>query len=324
LVEWDRLLKLARRERVTPLLHHVFADASHDSGAPVEFLRAAGRDYHEGAGRYLLLSAGLGDVLGALRKAEVEALVLKGMALAEPVYEDPALRPMDDIDLLVRREDAPRARAALGDLGCYASNFDDDLRRRAATLFAPPGRRSARPALDLHWDLVDERYGPAASRWADGVWDRAREFKVGGISVRALSPADALIHACVHLAVHHGLRGLLWHCDLAMMVRAWKEEIEWKHLADRVVDARLAGMVYAALKSAEATVGLSVPASIFSRLRPRSLRTRAFVKCLLPHLVALRSIPYQDYVIPLLLMDRGRDVLALVLRRFLLTQTRKE
>ncbi len=246
-------------------------------------------------------------------------LVLKGMALAEPVYGNPALRPMDDIDLLVRREDAPRARAALTDLGYEAPSFDGDFRRRAATVFLPSSKRSARQKLDIHWALVDDRYGPAAYRWADGAWGRAREFSVGGASARALSPADALIHGCVHLAVHHGLRGLLWHCDLAMMARVWRDEIEWEGLVDWVVEARLRGVVFAALSCADAMLGFGVPASVFSRLRPRSLRAKACVRWLLPRFTALRSVPFQDYVVPLLLMDRGRDVTGLVLRRLLLT-----
>lgn len=259
------------------------------------------------------------EVLETFRHAEIESLVLKGMALAEPVYGNPALRPMDDIDLLVRRGDVQRACAALADLGYEAlPSFDDDLRRRAATVFISPRVHSARPMVDLHWDLVDDRYGPAARRWTDGVWERAGEVSIGGISARSLSPTDCLIHACVHLAVHHGLRGLLWYCDLATMARAWREEIEWERLADWVMDARLRGVVYAALKCAEVMVGLEVPAPVLRRLRPRSLRARATIRWLVPRLVALSSIPYQDYMVPLLLMDRGRDVAAVVLRRLLL------
>jgi hypothetical protein len=106
-----------------------------------------------------------------------------------------------------------------------------------------------------------------------------------------------------------------------MMARAWREEVEWESLVDWVVDARLTGIVYAALKCAEAMVGLGVPVSVLARLLPRSLRTRALVRRLLPRFAALRTIPFQDYLVPLLLMDRGRDVLALVLRRFLLPRS---
>ena len=48
------------------------------------------------------------DVAGAMAQAGVPFLVLKGAALAHLVYDDPRLRPMRDVDLLIRRPDGSR------------------------------------------------------------------------------------------------------------------------------------------------------------------------------------------------------------------------
>ena len=53
------------------------------------------------------------DVDCAMAQAEVPFLVLKGAALAHLVYGDPRLRPMRDVDLLIRKADAGRALDAL-------------------------------------------------------------------------------------------------------------------------------------------------------------------------------------------------------------------
>ena len=45
------------------------------------------------------------DVAGAMAQAGVLFLVLKGAALAHLVYDEPRLRPMRDVDLLVRKDD---------------------------------------------------------------------------------------------------------------------------------------------------------------------------------------------------------------------------
>jgi hypothetical protein len=272
-------------------------------------------DYYGAARRHAALSRQLAELLDALRAASVPVLVLKGMALAEPVYGNPALRPMEDIDLLVRRHDVPRARTALEPLGYAAPYAEQDLDRRAATVLVPSATPSARAVVDLHWALVDAKSGPTAGRWADGVWERARAVTLGGSAARTLSPGDAVIHACVHLAVNHGLQGLLWYCDLAMMARAWQGDLDWADLAARVADARLTGAVYAALAGARSTVGLDVPVSVLARLRPRSGRIALLERWLLPRIATLGSIPYQDYLVPLFLLDRGRDVMSLGLRR---------
>ena len=44
-----------------------------------------------------------------MAQAGVPFLVLKGAALAHLVYGDPRLRPMRDVDLLIRKADAGRA-----------------------------------------------------------------------------------------------------------------------------------------------------------------------------------------------------------------------
>ncbi|HEU5393882.1 MAG TPA: nucleotidyltransferase family protein, partial [Candidatus Methylomirabilis sp.] len=69
------------------------------------------------AAQALFREAGLQEVLRLLARADVEAAVLKGAFLASCVYGDFAERPMNDFDLLVRREDLPRAGHALREAG---------------------------------------------------------------------------------------------------------------------------------------------------------------------------------------------------------------
>ena len=57
------------------------------------------------------------DVAGAMAQAEVPFLVLKGAALAHLVYGHPRLRPMRDVDLLIRKADAGRALDVLTHCG---------------------------------------------------------------------------------------------------------------------------------------------------------------------------------------------------------------
>ena len=56
-------------------------------------------------------------VFGAMAHAGAPFLVLKGAALAHLVYGDTRLRPMRDVDLLIRKADAGRALDVLGRCG---------------------------------------------------------------------------------------------------------------------------------------------------------------------------------------------------------------
>lgn len=324
-VDWSALLALARREGVAPLLAGT-TDLLPD--APPSWRAALARAYRESAGRAVLHAAALRRVLAALAAADVPALVLKGAVLAEALYADSARRPMSDLDLLVPREDVPRAARALAALGYRpVGDLAADLADRAAAAFAPtpiptgsgrvppaPGARSTAPIVDLHWDLVERWYGARPGAWPAGVWARAREITVDGVPAWTLAPADALLHACVHLAGNHGLRGLLWYCDVHLMARRWRAALAWDAVVATARAARLDGLVWAALTVVRAALGLEVPSGALAGLAP-ARRTRLAVGWLLPRLLAGRALPAHEYLVPLALVARARDVGAIVLAR---------
>lgn len=63
-----------------------------------------------------LQAAGV-DVPPAIHQQGSDELVLKGAAMAHLVYPQPVLRPMRDLDLLVRAEEVYRAYALLPEIG---------------------------------------------------------------------------------------------------------------------------------------------------------------------------------------------------------------
>ena len=127
----------------------------------------------------------LSGTICRLRAADVEVVALKGAALAFFHYEEPSLRPMGDLDLLLREpRDLERATAALAGAGWIAL-FDTNRHR----VFARPDERVASPAtehqenpvrLELHtsfrlpvlgrvYDASAELRSGAATRILDGV-----------------------------------------------------------------------------------------------------------------------------------------------------------
>jgi len=114
-----------------------------------EVLPAPVRDFlEEEAGRAAARAERLRDWLrqavSRLRGGGVEVVALKGAALAFFHYEEPSLRPMGDLDLLLREpRDLERATAALVGAGWIAL-FDTPRHR----VFARPDERMARPAAE--------------------------------------------------------------------------------------------------------------------------------------------------------------------------------
>lgn len=128
----------------------------------------------------------------------VEALVsipvmrLKGIAYLDDLYDDPALRPMTDIDLMVPADRFAEAADRLKDLGYH----DDGKRNQRSPVNHAVTFRRRESAIDLHRSMVQ------AGRMhidLDAVWRDAIPAPLGTLRPRPLH--EYLIHLA-HMARH--------------------------------------------------------------------------------------------------------------------------
>jgi hypothetical protein len=176
--------------------------------------------------------------LGALRilgeafhAGGVEVVSLKGPLLAERFYAVPFLRPSNDIDLLIRKNDVGRAARLMRKLGFKLDgSYPWKLQHRLvhhlnfdATEFSP--------RVEMHYDL---RAGGHTFE-AAGFIDRAVSWRSpSGVEFPVLRVADEAFYSCVHAAKHmfHRLR---WLYDTIVIARGLtaSERTETKALAIR-------------------------------------------------------------------------------------------
>jgi hypothetical protein len=202
-----------------------------------------------------------GAVLAALRRNGIDVVVLKGAHLAESVYRDAALRPMTDIDLLVRSRELARAEETLVELGFghqphvgVTGPFEHHLE---------PFRKTGTTTVEVHWNI--EGNSPFKID-IDGLWHRARPSVVAGVRVLGLGPADLLLHLCTHASYHHRFgidhrHGLaLKHLhDIAFVATELGAEIDWPQLvATANADGR-ARYIYATFAVVSAMFGTRFP-----------------------------------------------------------------
>ena len=185
------------------------------------------------------------EAITAMRDAGIDAMLLKGWSVAT-CYADPALRPLGDIDLLVRDHDGGAAR------------------ERAAALAV------RRPPIDLHTSLLD-----LTDRTVAQLFERSRMIPLGDIAVRVLGREDQFRHLCLHFFRHAGSRPL-WLCDIAATLEAMPHDFDWERCL--AGDALLSERVVAAVGLAERILG-AIPA------RPLPSRWRRRLPAWLPRAV---------------------------------------
>jgi hypothetical protein len=83
----------------------------------------------------------------AFQSADISYAVFKGANIREQIYDNPAVRPSDDIDILVSKTDKTRAIQALVKAG-FAFQPEPENISHEAGLIGPNG------SIDLHWDIL--------------------------------------------------------------------------------------------------------------------------------------------------------------------------
>ena len=302
--DWADVVRVAEAESVAPALGFALSRHPDDAVPPAVAGRLRGC-FRQSLARHVVASGHLAALLGALNEASIPVIPLKGAVLAETVYPHPALRPMSDLDVLVHPHDRLRTDAVLRGLGYRpgedAHSFGFDMRHDAAVVYDGPG--GAR--VDMHWRLLNDPRFAWDHAGAEAVWKRARPVTLAGQPALALAPEDLVLASAAHLAIHHGLSGLLWYWDLALV--SDRLPLDWDVLACRARRWRVRGALAFVLDGVHARFGLDDAArAAADRLAPRGPRAAA-----LRSLVARRPDRLRDleHVIPLLLADRLGGVL---------------
>ena len=264
-VDWDGLCALACREGLAGLLvsavRRLRLDVAPDHLAVLgeQAVRTAARNTH--------LRAQLARIAGYFERCGVDLMALKGIVLIDQLYGRSQLRPMGDVDVMVRPEQLDAACAALQRLGCHSGppllRGDFFPRYYNERTYMSPGPCPVK--LDVH-------VRPFRPNWYrrrvpdDALWPACTTILIDGAPVRVASLERQLIHLVVHAAIH-GAKRLLWLMDIALFVRRHGDRIDWGRLADLTVAWGLHHPVRTGLAAVQQQFGPIVPDRARRRLR---------------------------------------------------------
>ncbi|MBA3327562.1 MAG: nucleotidyltransferase family protein, partial [Solirubrobacterales bacterium] len=171
------------------------------------------------------LDATAAEVFTAFAAAGVDALLLKGPALALALYTEGETRAYADIDVLVAPGDLRRARAALAEAG-YVDVSDklgiDDVAGvvHDETWVGPDP--DGHQMVDLHRRL------PGAEAPAERVWAvlaaRRTSIELAGREIPVLRREGLALHVATH-AAQHGAGHPKGIIDLGLALERWPEEV---------------------------------------------------------------------------------------------------
>lgn len=242
------------------------------SGLAEHYLRTAGIALSDGPASALRRSAMSTAVVGikvkkllfqsleALAAQGIVPVVLKGYGLASRCYPDPLHRPMTDVDLLVSRDELPRAEAALAQIGLAKNEQLEEFQlahHHHFNFYGPLG------SVELHFRAITG-FGGAID--AEHLLARAVEGNLEERRVRYFRPEDELVYLATH-ATQHLFKGVAWLYDLKLFVRRYPC-LEWASVISLARQSGMQAPVYFALRTAQRALDAEVPAGVLAELRP--------------------------------------------------------
>ncbi len=262
---WQAALDVACAHRVAPLWYHRARQLDVVASLPETVAQTLRHAYLSTAADNVRLYHLLRTILELLGQQGIPVIVLKGGHLAEIVYGNFGLRPMEDLDLLAHWHDLGRLD------GMLPAGFRQ-TRPHLGVDGADHHVRYAGPkgdVLELHWDLMDPLW-PARFD-VESLWAAASEVTLAGTSATVLSAEDLLLHLCAHPCVDRLIFGLKMLCDISETVYFYGGRIDWQAIKQRSQKWQLDRCVYLMLQVSHDLLSVPVPGWLLEALRPPDL-----------------------------------------------------
>ncbi len=259
----DLFLKFLGENGLDALWYEVLKQNDLAVAVPEWFLVALKRARQIAAARYLAQKHALERIDVAFEAASVRYAVIKGVHVRELVYDDPALRPASDIDILIARNQRDLAVQTLVRHG-FVPHLDAEIVSHEASF------HDRNVSIDLHWHIMRPgrtRIDVTGSflgrrRWEGFFW--------------GLDHTDALFMLLVHPAFAKYVtspHALL--CRLVDLSR-WlgSRDVDWDKMLASLDNAGLKTAAWAVLGWTSWLMGPVAPFDILKSLEPGYLRAR--------------------------------------------------
>jgi hypothetical protein len=254
-VRWARLFDLADRHGIQPLVYRSLIEL--EDAVPAAEMQTLKQSYQTNLHKALLLSRELIRIHEHLSVPGIEVMPYKGLALAETLYGDIALRQSGDIDLLIHPLDLARIRDAVRDLGytphvCFSEAEEREyLRSGYECVFDGAAGPNL---LELQWAIQPRFYSIDFDM--SGLFARAVTVSVAGHPIKSPSPSDLLLILSVHAAKHVWGR-LVWLCDIAHLTR--RPDLDWDWIASQARELGVLRILQVTILAANRLLGAAVP-----------------------------------------------------------------
>jgi Uncharacterised nucleotidyltransferase len=273
-LDWVYLTEMALRHGLMPILYQRMKSYV-PSGIPGNIL-IQWRDHSlSSASRSLVMTEELLSLIELLKAEGILAVPYKGPVLAASLYKDLAIRPFNDLDILIKKKDLFKAMDLMTSLG-YQPHFQLTGTQVAAFLKSkyefPLTHKNGWLTVELKWNLVEDFFSFPLDQ--EGLWKRLQPIPLNGKEILTFSPEDLLIILCMHGATHLW-PNLIWICDIAQLIDVHRD-LDWELVLRYACALRSERMLSLGLSLSARLLHASLPEEVGHRIEADSVVEKLF------------------------------------------------
>ncbi|MGH7801225.1 MAG: nucleotidyltransferase domain-containing protein [Thermodesulfobacteriota bacterium] len=263
-LDWEEILKSSFWHGIAPILYQNLKGFAESQLIPQNVMNDLKKAYYKSLVDNMHLYSELRRALERFNEKGIEVIVLKGAALAKTVYNNIALRPMVDVDLMVKREDLENSENLISELGYVFAGKRSPEWYKENNYHIQYFHPDKKILIEIHWHILSKSEPtPIAISDIDlvqGWWVRARALEIHGVKTLILCPDDLLFCLCLHFVKHRfqspngGFRGvfssksaLIQLNDVLQTIKYYRGGIDWHRLNIEAERYKVANLIFTTL-----------------------------------------------------------------------------
>ncbi|GAK56061.1 hypothetical protein U27_03023 [Candidatus Vecturithrix granuli] len=278
-LDWQYIQRQAAFHRIGPLIyHHCFSQANQGDHIPSEVRQYFQDAYQQTYLQNRLLYQQLNLLLPEFEKHNCRPIVLKGIFLAKYIYQNIALRPMHDIDLLLQQQDANTAVQILKNAG-YSNILNHIVFLSDWHQFQEDRIFRELESQGFHLPIFIKKLGAfnvcvELHHHITPILDAQQidSMPVSGFNgpVRTLSPEYFLLHLCFHVYNHFQKESssyLLWYYDIVEFIHTYyfqDSSMSWKRFLVLCQQIQIEEEVFRSLAIVHTLFKVAVPEKVLT------------------------------------------------------------
>lgn len=188
--EWIELIKLSKLQNVSNILFYNLKKNNFDSLIPKKQYESLKNAYQKIIFRNLKIKSEIIKINKNLKENNINVIFLKGSYLINHIYENISLRYMQDIDLLVKKDNSQKSFELIKEL-LYISERDlDEHDYNFSFLHHLPKMRKENILLEIHSNIINSKFD------IGNIWKNS--IQINDISY--LDEIDLIIHLSIHIS----------------------------------------------------------------------------------------------------------------------------